>query len=170
MNGDCYNEKNHTITIMFKVDPHTLDTRLYFFRERLEQLLSQCYFKYDKELKKHSYENFTELLSRCEASSDEESGIFIVRVLDIKQGYTEKDSDDVSIVTIAVQNSTSAISRNFLRGLFIYMGKTNIDNIVNFEYYTGYIRHTKLEKFWYDGIIKWILICLLYTSPSPRDS
>jgi len=143
---------------MFKVDPHTLDARLYFFRERLEQLLSQCYFKYRKELRKHSYENRTEILPRCEASSSEESGIFIVRVVDVKQAYTEADSDEVSIVTITVQNSTSAISRNFLLGLFVYMGKTNIDNIVNLEYYTGNIRHNKVEKFWYDGDVKWILI------------
>lgn len=147
VNGLCYELDDHLVTVMFKTDRHTLLSRQYFFRENLELLIGQCYFNYRADVAKYPDQNITET-RRCKTTNQEVSG-FIVRLVDTEQVYNGQD-ESITKVSIVVQNKTGALSRPFLRNLFVYMGKANIDNTVNFQYFTGQTFAEKKDKYWFD--------------------
>uniref|UniRef100_A0A7M5XHW3 Uncharacterized protein n=2 Tax=Clytia hemisphaerica TaxID=252671 RepID=A0A7M5XHW3_9CNID len=155
VDGTCYTLDDHTLNVMFKIDKATLSSRKYYFRENLEVLFGQCYYNYKEDMRKYPDQNITET-RRCRTSS-RELGSFIVRVIEIKEVYTE-ESEPVSLVTIVVQNGTTALSSEFLRDFFVYMGKANIDNTVTYAYYTGQTFEKQTSAPWYNSHLKFILI------------
>ena len=155
VNGLCYDLDDHIITVMFKVDSATLLSREYFFRENLELLVGQCYFNYRADVAKYPDQNITET-RRCKTTNQEVSG-FIVRLVNTEQVYDGQDKP-VTKVSIVVQNQTGVLSRPFLGHLFVYMGKANIDNMVNFQYFTGATFNKKTDKYWFNTFWKYVVI------------